>query len=183
MKLPPFFTPTPNLMNPSVIVPNRLTHARQTTLRQIGQLGPFLEGSLSAFKRPGCSAPGWHLTYKQQGRTPTLYVPLELVAEVIQWTRNYRHLKRLIRQVPRHSRALIHGHRANRVIRNRRRQNYPLETHHLLWHHPAMLTETRNQFSLVRAAAKNRRCGQKQKLDRFSGNDAGLAPRLGELWL
>ena len=108
-------------MNPSVIVPNRLTHARQTTLRQIGQLGPFIEGSLSAFKRPACSQPGWHLTYKQQGRTPTLYVPLELVAEVRQWTRNYRHLKRLIRQVPRHSRALIHGHRANRRAANRSR--------------------------------------------------------------
>ena len=121
MKLPPFFTPTPNLMNPSVIVPNRHTHARQATLRQIGQLGPFLEGSLSAFKRPGCSQPGWHLTFKQGGRTRTLYVPMELVAEVKQWTLNYRHLKRLIRQVTRHSRALIHGHLANRRAASRSR--------------------------------------------------------------
>ena len=100
-------------MNPSAILSNRHTRARQATLRQIAQIGPFLEGSLSAFKRPGCVQPGWHLTFKQQGRTRTLYVPMALVAQVKQWTRNYRQLKRLIRQVTRHSRALIHGHLAN----------------------------------------------------------------------
>lgn len=106
-------------MNPSVIVSNRHTRARQSTLRQIAQLGPFIEGSLSPFKRPGCSQPGWHLTFKQRGRTRTLYVPLELVATVKQWTRNYRQLKTLIRQVTRHSRALIHRHLANRRAASR----------------------------------------------------------------
>ena len=101
-------------MNLSVIVPNRHTQDRQAALRQIAQLGPFIEGSLCAFKRPGCTQPGWHLTFKARGRTRTLYVPMELVAEVKQWTLNYRHLKRLIRQVTRHSRALVHGHLANR---------------------------------------------------------------------
>jgi hypothetical protein len=101
-------------MNPSALVPNRHTHARETALRQIAQLGPFLEGSLSPFKRPGCTQPGWHLTFKQRGRTRTLYVPMELVATVKQWTQNYRQLKGLIRQVTRHSRALIHSHVANR---------------------------------------------------------------------
>lgn len=106
-------------MNPSAIAPNRHTRGRQAALRQLAQLGPFLEGSLCAFKRPGCSQPGWHLTFKARGRTRTLYVPMELVAEVKQWTRNYRHLKALIRQVTRHSRALIHGHLANRRAASR----------------------------------------------------------------
>ena len=101
--------------------PNRHTKARETALRQIAQLGPFIEGSLCAFKRPGCAQPGWHLTYKQQGRTRTLYVPLDLVDQVKIWTRNYRHLKKLIRQVTRHSRALIHSHRANRQAASRSR--------------------------------------------------------------
>ena len=77
-------------------VPNRHARRRQATLRQMAQLGPFIEGSLSPFKRPGCSQPGWHLTFKQRGRTRTLYVPMELVATVKQWTRNYRQLKALI---------------------------------------------------------------------------------------
>lgn len=108
-------------MNPRAIVPNRHTPARETARRHLAQLGPFLEGSLSPFQRPGCTQPGWHLTFKQQGRTRTLYVPRELVAEVKQWTRNYRQLKRLIRQVTRHSRALIHSHVANRRAANRSR--------------------------------------------------------------
>jgi hypothetical protein len=104
-----------------MIAPNRHTHAREATLRQLAQVGPFLEGSLSPFPRPGCTQPGWHLTFKQRGRTRTLYVPLELVAQVKQWTHNYRQLKRLIRQVTRHSRALIHSHVANRRAANRSR--------------------------------------------------------------
>jgi hypothetical protein len=116
--LTPFKT-NPSIMNPAATTSNRHTRARQATLRQLAQLGPFIEGSLSAFKRPGCSEPGWHLTFKQRGRTRTLYVPMELVATVKQWTRNYRHLKTLIRQVTRHSRALIHGHAANRQAANR----------------------------------------------------------------
>src|SRR5258708_182176 len=82
-------------------LPNRPTQARDPALPQIGQLGPFVEGSLSPFKRPGCAQPGWHLTFKQQGRTRTLYVPMDLVAQVKAWTLNYRHLKKLIRQVTR----------------------------------------------------------------------------------
>ncbi len=106
-------------MNPSANLPNRHTKARDAALRQLAQLGPFIEGSFSAFKRPGCAQPGWHLTFKQQGRTRTLYVPMELVAQVKLWTQNYRNLKRLIRQVTRHSRALIHSHLANRRAASR----------------------------------------------------------------
>lgn len=106
-------------MNPEVIVANRHTQARQRALRQLAQVGPFIEGSLSAFKRPGCTQPGWHLTFKAGGRTRTLYVPMELIAQVKQWTRNYRQLKGLIRQVTRHSRALIHSHVANRRAASR----------------------------------------------------------------
>jgi hypothetical protein len=106
-------------MNPSANLSNRHTKARDAALRQLVQLGPFIEGSLSPFKRPGCAQPGWHLTFKQQGRTRTLYVPMELVAHVKLWTQNYRNLKRLIRQVTRHSRAVIHSHLANRRAANR----------------------------------------------------------------
>jgi hypothetical protein len=68
-------------MNLTPTPANRHTKARDAALRQIARLGPFLEGSLCAFKRPGCAQPGWHLTFKQQGRTRTLYEPIELVAQ------------------------------------------------------------------------------------------------------
>ena len=100
-------------MKTTTTVSNRHSKARQHALRQIAQVGPFLEGALCQFKRPGCVKPGWHLTFKQRGRTRTVYVPMDLVSDVKSWTRTYKHLKRLIRQVTRHSLGLIHGHVAN----------------------------------------------------------------------
>ena len=95
------------------IVQNRHTVRRAAALKRIGQIGPFLEGSLCPFKRPGCKSPGWHLTFKQKAKTRTVYVPMDMVPEVKKWTRTYKELKKLIRQVSRHSLALIHGHVAN----------------------------------------------------------------------
>jgi hypothetical protein len=106
-------------MKPTPMLPNRHTKARDAALRQIAQLGPFIEGSLSSFQRAGCAKPGWHLTFKRQGRTRTLYVPMDLVTQVKTWTQTYRQLKKLIRQVTRHSRALIHGHLANQRAASR----------------------------------------------------------------
>lgn len=100
---------------------NRHAARRDAALRQLTRVGPFLEGSLCSFPRPGCSGPGWHLTYKLKAMTRTVYVPIDLVPEVQQWHRNYQRLKKLIRQVSRHSLALIHRHVANRQAANRSR--------------------------------------------------------------
>ena len=93
---------------------NRYTLRRAAALAKIGQSGPFMESHLSQFKRPGCATPGWHLTFKQKGKTRTVYVPMDRVAEVKRWTQNYQRLKKLIREVTRCSLALIRGHVANR---------------------------------------------------------------------
>ncbi len=106
-------------MKRSPVLANRHTKARDQALHQIAHVGPFLEGALCQFQRPGCAKPGWHLTFKQKGRTRTVYVPMELVTDVKSWTRNYKHLKRLIRQVTRHSLGLIHGHVASQRAANR----------------------------------------------------------------
>jgi len=106
-------------MKPASITPNRHTKWRDSALARITQTGPFLEGSLCSVKRPGCAKPGWQLTFKQKGKTRTVYVPMDLVQEVKTWTRNYRRLKQLIREVSRHSLGLIRGHTANRRAANR----------------------------------------------------------------
>jgi len=108
-------------MKATATLSNRHTRARDAARRQMAQIGPFVEGSLSPFKRPGCAQPGWHLTFKHKGRTRTVYVPVDLASQVKLWTRNYRHLKKLIRQVTRHSLALVHGHVANRQAAKRSR--------------------------------------------------------------
>ena len=101
------------------VIHNRHTVRRASALQRIGQIGPFLEGSLCSFKRPGCSAPGWHLTFKKKAKTRTVYVPMDLVLEVKKWTRTYKQLKKLIREVSRQSLALIHGYVVNQRAANR----------------------------------------------------------------
>jgi hypothetical protein len=101
---------------------NRHSTRRQAALVRLGQIGPFLEGSLCSFKRPGCSTPGWHLTFKEKAKTRTVYVPVDLVPEVKQWNNNYKQLKKLIREVSRHSLALIRGHVANQRAASRSRR-------------------------------------------------------------
>jgi hypothetical protein len=106
-------------MNKPSTIHNRHTVRRAAALQRLAQIGPFLEGSLCSFKRPNCSDPGWHLTFKQKAKTRTVYVPMEMVPEVKKWTRTYKDLKKLIRLVSRQSLALIHGHVANRRAANR----------------------------------------------------------------
>jgi hypothetical protein len=103
------------------VTTNRHTARRHVALRRLGQIGPFLEGSLCSFQRPGCSTPGWHLTFKQKAKTRTVYVPMDLVPEVKKWNRAHKQLKKLIREVSRHSLALIHCHVANQRAASRSR--------------------------------------------------------------
>ena len=97
-------------MKTKTTLANRHATARDAALRQIARTGPFLEGHLGPFKRPGCATPGWHLTFKHKGKTRTAYVPMSLVPEVKQRTRNFKRLKKRIREVTRHSLALVRGH-------------------------------------------------------------------------
>jgi hypothetical protein len=112
-------------MKVTVIPQNRHSARRAAALLQLGQTGPFLEGTLCQFKRRGCAKPGWHLTFKQKAKTRTVYVPMEMVAEVKAWTRNYQALKKLIRKVSQNSLALIRGHVANQRAAKRSRALTP----------------------------------------------------------
>lgn len=91
-------------------------------LKQIAQIGPFVEGSLCQYKRwPGSKTPSWRLTYKIEGKTKTVYVPVDMVEEVRQWTEEYRRLKQLIRKETKQSLALIHRFAASRRAEKQRR--------------------------------------------------------------
>ena len=93
------------------------------TLREIGRLSPFVEGSLCEFKRAGRKSSSWHLTFKVKNKTRTVYVPVELVKEVQAWTKSYRRLKQLIRKETKQSLAVIHRHAAGRRAALRSRES------------------------------------------------------------
>ena len=78
--------------------------------RQLGEIGLFVEGTLSKVKRPGRKPPAWQLTFKQAGKTRTVYVPVTLAEEVQQWAKEYKRLKQMIRKVTRQSLAIIRRH-------------------------------------------------------------------------
>lgn len=95
---------------------------RDAYRRQIAQLGPFVEGSLCRVKRPGRKTASWQLTFARAGRTRTVYVPAELVAEVQQWVKEHKRLRELVRKVSTQSRALIRRHVVARQAESRARR-------------------------------------------------------------
>ena len=91
------------------------------TLKEIGRVGAFVEGSLCEFRRAGRKSSSWHLTFKVKNKTRTVYVPVDMVKEVQEWTKAYRRLKQLIRKETKQSLAVIHRHAAGRraAVRSR----------------------------------------------------------------
>ncbi len=87
---------------------NRFQQRRQTALRRIAAIEPFVEGTLARIPHPNCRHVAHRLTFKVKGKTKAVYVPVDLVENVIQWTKNYRQLKKLIRKVTANSPAILH---------------------------------------------------------------------------
>lgn len=94
---------------------------RDTYRRELGEVGVFIEGTLSKVRRPGRKPPAWQLTFKQAGKTRTVYVPVDLVPEVQQWATQFKRLKVLVRKITRQNLAIIRKHVAARRAANRAR--------------------------------------------------------------
>jgi hypothetical protein len=94
---------------------------RDVYRREIGTLGVFMEGALCKVRRPGRKPPAWQLTFKQAGKTRTVYVPRELVPEVQQWAKEFKRLKQLVRKVTGQNLAIIRRHVAARRAESRAR--------------------------------------------------------------
>ena len=94
---------------------------RDAYRRQLGELDVFVEGTLCKVRRPGRKPPAWQLTFKQAGKTRTVYVPRELVTEVQQWAKEFKRLKQLVRKVTGQNLAIIRRHVAVRRAESRAR--------------------------------------------------------------
>lgn len=89
---------------------SRFETRRNTAVKRLARIGPFVMGTLVRIKHPTCKHVAHRLTFKVRGKTKAVYVPVGLIKEVTQWTHNYRKLKALIRLINRRSLALIHRH-------------------------------------------------------------------------
>lgn len=89
--------------------PTLIRRLRDARLKQLRASRPVLAASLVRIAkhcgRLGCHCQrgrkhvGHYLTYKQQGKTHTVYVPHELLPEVQAWIAEHRRLRRLTQEV------------------------------------------------------------------------------------
>ncbi|MCF6284185.1 MAG: hypothetical protein L3K26_03215 [Candidatus Hydrogenedentes bacterium] len=86
---------------------------RQGKLSKLGECGPFVAGSLNRVEKKnklGETTAYYLLTFKEEGKTRSVYVPKDLVEEVRGWIRNHQKLKKAIAQVSADSIAAIRRH-------------------------------------------------------------------------
>lgn len=107
-------------MYTTVMLPRRgeLKASRRAGLQQMRQLGPWVEGTLVATARrcgkkncachhDGPKHPVLFLTWKESGRTVSLYIPRALEADVRIWAENYNKLNELIRRASEAQKQII----------------------------------------------------------------------------
>lgn len=101
-----------------------IARRRQAKLDKLGQCGPFVLGSLNRVERKdkeGGTKAYYLLTFKEAGKTRSVYVPQDMVKEVREWLRNYQKLKKAMALVSADSIALIRNHVPARRAANVRR--------------------------------------------------------------
>jgi hypothetical protein len=106
--------------------PTLIARHLQARLKELQTPCPLLAASLVTIHkrcgRAGCHCQsgqghrGYYLTCKQDGKTRTVYVPLDLLKEVKAWTLEYRRIKTLIQHISQLALAKVQTHvRARRL--------------------------------------------------------------------
>jgi len=71
-------------------------------VKRLAQCGPFVAGTLNTIERSGKGGKvvvSYLLTFKQKGKTRSIYVPKDMVPEVRQWVEQHRQLKKLMAEI------------------------------------------------------------------------------------
>ena len=112
--------------------PTFILRMLQARLKKLATSSPVLAASFGTYThrcgRPECRChhggplhTGQHLTFKEGGKTRSVYVPKELLPEVRAWIAEHKRLKQLLQEIHRLSLALVRTHARHR----RRRAGRP----------------------------------------------------------
>jgi hypothetical protein len=107
--------------------PTLIARHLQARLKEFHARGPLLAATLVLVQRrcgrKGCHClkgprhPTHYLTFKEKGKTRSVYVPQDLLPEVQTWIQEHRRLKTLAQQITRLALAKVRTH-----VRDRRRK-------------------------------------------------------------
>ena len=112
--------------------PTQIRRMLDSRLKQLVPAGPMLAASLAQVNKrcgqPSCRChhggplhQAHHLTFTEEGKTRTVYVPQDLLEEVRSWVQEHQRLKTLTHEVSQLTLALIQGHVGHRKRRRGRR--------------------------------------------------------------
>ena len=79
-------------------------------LKHLAECGTFVAGSLNRIEKKSKSGKvsvTYLLTFKEEGKTRSVYVPRDLVPEVKQWVKRHRELKKLMAEISESSVGII----------------------------------------------------------------------------
>jgi Family of unknown function (DUF6788) len=105
--------------------PTQIRRMLDSRLKKLATRSPILAASLNAYThrcgRPACRChhggplhAGQHLTFHDQGKTRSVYVPKDLLPEVRAWIAEHKRLKELLHEIHRLSLALVRTHARHR---------------------------------------------------------------------
>lgn len=108
-----------------------LTRRRDALLKRLARVGPFVNGSPVLIHRTcgnsdhcrcskGQKHANWYLSYGVKGKTKMVYVPVDLEKDVQGWSKTYREVKDLIRQIAEIQRSIIRRHVQERDRKRRK---------------------------------------------------------------
>jgi hypothetical protein len=101
--------------------PTQIRRMLDSRLKKLATATPILAASLSSYThrcgRPSCRChtggplhTGQHLTFKEHGRTRSVYVPKDLLPEVRSWLAEHKRLKQLLHEIHQLTVALVRSH-------------------------------------------------------------------------
>ena len=108
--------------------PAYLLRMLQARLKKLATTSPILAATFSQYThrcgRPSCRChhggplhTGQHLTFKEAGKTRSIYVPKELLPEVRSWLAEHRRLQALLREIHHLTVALLRGRARYRKLK------------------------------------------------------------------
>ena len=100
--------------------PTEIRRMLDARLARVAPCQPVLAATLSQVRKrcghPSCHCYhgdphlAWHLTYKVNGKTRTVYVPADLLDDVRQWIAEHKRIKAVLDEIHQLTVALVKGH-------------------------------------------------------------------------